>query len=192
MSQDIVFNESASWYDVESISPEPAMNDLDNTDQLRSIHEESLILTRLSEAQGPPCDRSTSQSSPKMDKGKAKISDFEDDQFDGNELTRSLDNEFGAFDVTIMRTLRVKESLPTTRVHDVTLHEKYYGKKPDLFHLRIFSSNAYMHIPNKKQQKLDPELEKCIRVGYSLEQKGYKFFKPSTQKVCVSQYIVFN
>ena len=151
MSQDIVFNESASWYDLESISPEPAMNDLDNTDQLRSIPDESVISTRWSEPHEPPCDRSTSRSSPKMDKGKPKILDYEDDQSDGNELTRSLDNEFGAFDVTIMRTHVVKKALPTASVHNVTPHEKYYGKKSDLSYVRIFGSNAYVHIPNEKQ-----------------------------------------
>ena len=132
------------------------MNDLDNIDQLRSIHEESLISTRLSGPQEPPSDRSTSRSSPKMDKGKAKMPEYEDDQSDGNELTHSLDNVFGAINVPIMRTHGVKKSLPTTRVHDVSPHEKYYGKKPDLSHVRIFGSNAYMHIPNEKRLKLDP------------------------------------
>ena len=36
-----------------------------------------------------------------MDKGKAKMSEYEDDRFDGNESTHSLDSEFGGFDVPI-------------------------------------------------------------------------------------------
>ena len=105
VSQDIVFNESASWYDLESTSPEPTMNDLDNIDQLRSIPEESLISTRWSRPEEPISDRSTSRSSPKMAKAKAKMLEYEEDQSDGNKLTHSLDNEFGDFDVPIMRTL---------------------------------------------------------------------------------------
>ena len=66
-------------------------------------------------------------------------------------------------------------------MHEVTPHEKYYGKKPDLSHVRIFGSIAYVHIPDEKRQKLDPKSEKCILVWYSLEQKGYKCFNPSTQ-----------
>ena len=132
------------------------MNDLDNIDQLRSIHEESLISTRLSGPQEPPSYRSTSPSSPKMDEGKAKMPEYEDDQSDGNELTHSLDNVFGAFDVPIMRTPGVKKAFPRARVHDFTPHEKYYGKKQNLSHVRIFGSNAYMHIPNEKRLKLDP------------------------------------
>ena len=48
-----------------------------------------------------------------------------------------------------------------------------------------------MHIPDKKQQKLELELEKCILVEYSLEQKGYKCYNPSTQKVRVSRDVVY-
>ena len=34
-----------------------------------------------------------------MDKGKAKMPEYEDDHFDDDELTHSLDSEFGGFDV---------------------------------------------------------------------------------------------
>ena len=66
----------------------------------------------------------------------------------------------------------------TSRVHDVTSHEKYFARKPDLSHTRIFGAIAYVHIPDEKRQKLDPKSEKFILVGYSLEQKGYKFYNP--------------
>ena len=81
------------------------MNDVDNTDQQRSILKDSLISTTLSVPKEPPSDRSTSRSSPKMAKAKAKMLEYEEDQSDGNKLTHSLDNEFGDFDVPIMRTL---------------------------------------------------------------------------------------
>ena len=78
----------------------------------------------------------------------------------------------------------------TTLLH-VTF-SKYYKRNLDLFHVRIFGSIAYVQIPNEKQQKLNPKSEKCILVGYSLEQMGYKCFNPSTWKVCISQDVVFN
>ena len=76
-------------------------------------------------------------------------------------------------------------------MHEVNPHEKYYGKKPDLSHVRIFASLAYVHIPDEKRQKLAPKSEKYILVGYSLE-KGYKCFNPSTRKVRVSRDVVFD
>ena len=80
----------------------------------------------------------------------------------------------------------------TSGVHEITPHEKYYGKKPDLSYVRIFGSFAYVHIPDKKRQNLDPKSKKCILVGYSLELKGYKCFNPSTRKVRVSRDVVFD
>ena len=80
----------------------------------------------------------------------------------------------------------------TSGLHGVTPHEKLYGKKLDISHVRIFGSIAFIHIPDDKRQKLDPKSEKCILVGYSLEQKGYKCFDPSTRKVQVSRDVVFD
>ena len=68
------------------------------------------------------------------------------------------------------KAVYLMNSCTTSGVHDVTAHEKFYGKKPDLFHIRIFGSIAFVHIPDEKRQKLDPKSKKCILVGYSLEQ----------------------
>ena len=89
-------------------------------------------------------------------------------------------------------TIYLMNHCTTSGVHNITPHEKFYGKKPDLSHVRIFGSIAFVHIPDEKQQKLDHKSEKCILVGYSYEQKGYKCFNPSTRKVRVSRHVVFN
>ena len=51
----------------------------------------------MSGPQEPPRDQSTSRPSPKLDKGKAKMPEYEDSH-------HSLDSEFGGLDVLIMRT----------------------------------------------------------------------------------------
>ena len=68
-------------------------------------------------------------------------------------------------------------------MHELPPHEKFFRKKPDLSHVQILSSIAYVHIPDEKRQKFDPNSEKCILKGYSWEQKGYKYYNPSTRKV---------
>ena len=55
-----------------------------------------------------------------------------------------------------------------------TLEERYTGRKPDISHLKIFCCIAYVHVPDELRSKLDPKAEKCIFIGYSLQQKGYK------------------
>ena len=64
----------------------------------------------------------------------------------------------------------------TSGVHELTPHEKVFGKKPNLSYVQLFGSIAYVHIPDEKRQKLDSKSEKCILIEYSLEQKGYKCY----------------
>jgi hypothetical protein len=71
-------------------------------------------------------------------------------------------------------------------------YEQYFGTKPNLRHLRVFGSIAYVHIPKEKRKKLDAKAEKCILVGYSDEQKGYKCYNPQTKQACVSRDVVFD
>jgi len=49
-----------------------------------------------------------------------------------------------------------------------------------------------VHVPDDKRSKLDPKAKKCIFIVYSLEQKGYKCFNPSIQKLQVSRDVVFD
>jgi hypothetical protein len=49
-----------------------------------------------------------------------------------------------------------------------------------------------VHVLDKKRSKLNPKAEKCIFIGYSLEQKGYKCFNLSIQKLQVSRNVVFD
>ena len=60
----------------------------------------------------------------------------------------------------------------TSGVHELSSYEKYYGKKLDLSHVRIFGSIAYMHIPDKKRQKQGPKMEKCILVDTHSSKRG--------------------
>ena len=86
----------------------------------------------------------------------------------------------------------IMNKTPTTAIHDVTLEERFTGKKPDLSHLKVFGCIAYVHVPDELRTKLDPKAEKCIFIGYSLEQKGYRCYNPVTQKLRVSREVVFD
>jgi len=79
---------------------------------------------------------------------------------------------------------------PTATILGMTPEKKLTGKKPDVSHLRVFGCIAYVHVPDEKRSKLDPKDEKCIFIGYSLEQKGYRCFNPSTRKLQVSRDVM--
>ncbi|WKA11799.1 hypothetical protein VitviT2T_029262 [Vitis vinifera] len=48
--------------------------------------------------------------------------------------------------------------------------------------LKVFGCSAYVHLPPHHQSKHDPKSVKCIFIGYSSYQKGYKCYCPSTRK----------
>ena len=48
-------------------------------------------------------------------------------------------------------TLYLTNQCTSSGLHEVTLCEKFYGKKPDLSHVRIFSSIVYVHILDENQ-----------------------------------------
>jgi hypothetical protein len=55
----------------------------------------------------------------------------------------------------------------------LTPYENWYGKKPDISHLRIFGSTAFIHIPKAERRKLESKSFKCYFVEYTLTQKAY-------------------
>ena len=66
---------------------------------------------------------------------------------------------------------------PKIVVHSMTPKENYIGRKSNLSHLKVFGCIAYVHIPYELRNKLNPKAEKCIFVGYSIEQKRHKCHK---------------
>jgi hypothetical protein len=112
------------------------------------------------------------------------------------EITRAMLNEKNLpnyFWVEVVTTtVYIMNRTPTAAVHGMTPQEKFIGKKPDVSHLIMFGCITYVHDPNEKRSKLDPKAEKCIFIGYSLEQKGYRCFNLSSRKLQVSRDVVFD
>jgi hypothetical protein len=83
----------------------------------------------------------------------------------------------------VANAIYIMNQTPTTILHGMTPKEKFTGKKSDVSHLRVFGCITYVHAPNEKRSKLDLKAEKCIFIGYSLEQKGYRCFNPFIRKL---------
>jgi len=71
--------------------------------------------------------------------------------------------------------------LPTkgTKTHK-TPYELWKGSKPDLSHLRVFGSKAYVHIPKEKQTEWDTHAEEGALVDYCETSKGYRIVHQAT------------
>ena len=67
-----------------------------------------------------------------------------------------------------------------------TPYEKWYGRKPDLSHLRVFDFMAYAYIPDSNRKgKLSKKAEKLCFIGHSLQTKEYRLIDENTSKVIV-------
>ena len=70
----------------------------------------------------------------------------------------------------------ILNQVPTKEVLQVTLKEKWNGRKPDISNFKIFGSECWAHIPNKKWKKLETKSHKCIFIGYVEDSKSYRLF----------------
>ena len=86
----------------------------------------------------------------------------------------------------------IMKRTPIAVIHGMTLEEMFTRKKPDLSHLKVFGCLAYVHVLDELRSKMDPKAKKCVFIGYSLEQKGYRYYNPVTPKIKVSRDVVFD
>ena len=81
---------------------------------------------------------------------------------------------------------------PTKTLDGKTPFQAWYGKKPNVNHLRVFGCSAYVHVPKDKRKKLDPKAEKCTLLGYGTSRKGYRLYDWKTSSIIHSRDVVFN
>ncbi|KAI5338139.1 hypothetical protein L3X38_017410 [Prunus dulcis] len=57
---------------------------------------------------------------------------------------------------------------------------------------KVFGCVAYIHVYSHQRSKLDPCALRCVFIGYSTTQKGYKCYHPHTQKVDITLDVTFH
>ena len=57
--------------------------------------------------------------------------------------------------------------------------------------LRVFGCVSFVHVHSHSRSKLDPRAVKCVFIGYSPTQKGYKCHNPITHKTYVFADVTF-
>ncbi|MGL5996338.1 MAG: DDE-type integrase/transposase/recombinase, partial [Pseudomonas proteolytica] len=92
----------------------------------------------------------------------------------------------------VMTACYVINRLPTESLGNKSPFEVLNGIKPSINHLRVFGCKCYVFIPEMQRSKLEPKSVKCIFVGYSSSQKGYKCFHPETRRIYVSREVHFD
>jgi hypothetical protein len=73
-----------------------------------------------------------------------------------------------------------------------TSFEIVHGSKPDVSHLRIFGSTAFIHVPEAIRHKLDPKAVEGIFVGCCLTTKAYRIWVPSRRRIEISRNVILH
>jgi len=73
-----------------------------------------------------------------------------------------------------------------------TPYEKWYGRKPNVNHSRVFGCCAYAYVQDSDRKKLDMKAEKLRLVGYSKKSKGYRLFNEETRQLVTRRNVIFN
>lgn len=71
----------------------------------------------------------------------------------------------------------LRNRVPNRGLTKTTPYYEWYGKKPDVSHLRVFGAKAFVRIPDSMRRKMDPKARKGVFVGYDpLTDKVYRVF----------------
>lgn len=80
----------------------------------------------------------------------------------------------------------------SSQIDNITAYEKWFGKKPETKHLRIFGSPAYMSVPPQFRKKWDSKSRKLMFVGYEGYSTNYRLWDFNKRRIEVSCNVNFN
>ena len=90
-------------------------------------------------------------------------------------------------------TVYTRNRMPTSAIPgSLTPHERWYGTKPSVKHLRVFGCIAYALSFDSDRKKLDKKTQKYRFVGYSLNSKGYRLLDDLTKKIVIRRDVAFD
>ena len=75
---------------------------------------------------------------------------------------------------------------------DETPYQRWYGKKPNLQHIRVFGCMVYSHVPEGKRKKLDNRAQMLRFIGYTDTARNYKVWDEETRRSYIRHDVIFN
>lgn len=75
---------------------------------------------------------------------------------------------------------------------EMTPYEQWTGKQPNIKHLRIFGTKAFVHVPKMFTKKFDLRAKRTILVGYESDSENYRVYNMDTKRVSVARNVTFN
>jgi len=93
----------------------------------------------------------------------------------------------------ILTTCYLINRMPSSVLKNNIPHSILFPHEP--FHplpLRVFGSTCFVHNFSPGLDKLSPRSYKCVFLGFTRSQRGYKYFSPFLNRYFVSADVTFN
>jgi hypothetical protein len=104
-------------------------------------------------------------------------------------LAQGLEFEF--WGKAMNTTVYIKNRCPTKALESKTPQEAWSGRKPNVFHLRVFGCKAFAHVPDEKRIKLKSKSMPCVFIGYYESTKAYCLMCVETKRIVKSRDVIF-
>ena len=82
--------------------------------------------------------------------------------------------------------------MPSVLSGDMPYHVLFPNKSLFSVEPKVFGSTCYVRDVRPSVTKLDPKALKCVFLGYSCLQKGYRYYSTELGKYLVSNDVVFS
>jgi hypothetical protein len=82
--------------------------------------------------------------------------------------------------------------LPLKVVSHPTSHFALYDTTPSYDHLRVFGFACYPNTSATAPHKLSPRSTRCLFLGYSPDQKGYRCLDLTSHRIIIFRHVVFD
>lgn len=89
---------------------------------------------------------------------------------------------------TVDCILYIQNRVLSERRRGKTPYELWTGEKPGLKHVKVFGSEAFVHISKQFTSKFDARSRKVLFVGYEENSTNYRVYTPVTKNVTVSRW----
>ncbi|KAL7284387.1 hypothetical protein ACG7TL_001677 [Trametes sanguinea] len=85
----------------------------------------------------------------------------------------------------------LKNRAPTRALPNKTPFEAFWGRKPDVSHLREFGATCWVLRQDTGVHKLMRKSRPCHFIGFSEESRAYRLYDPATGQIITSRNVVF-
>jgi hypothetical protein len=82
--------------------------------------------------------------------------------------------------------------LPTKTISAACPHVALFDSAPSYEHIHVFSCACYPNITATASHKFTPRSTRCVFLGYFVDHKGYRCLDLLTNRLIVSQHVVFD